>query len=218
MVNNNVNTDNKPKPTRWKVPIPEKTIDLMDDEMLLAIDPGEIFVNFEETTKVNHCLGGKWIPLIKEQDNSVSHLIMVHENYVNLIDEIPNQIYSNEDEEKEEVNGFVKCGTVDCNVGMVMFVTHSHFYNENDIEIHDENDSADTIGEFVVRDGSYKAKGENKLFQEFSELYMKLMESEELMMLVPGGVVTYSGDGDGNYAVYAKNVDGKAVCAFIAFV
>ncbi|KAH0791888.1 hypothetical protein GPJ56_004172 [Histomonas meleagridis] len=218
LVYNNVNTDNKPRPTRWKVPIPEKTIDLMDDEILLAIDPGEIFVNFEETTKVNHCLGGKWIPLIKKQSYSVSHLIIVHEKYVNLIDDIPNQIYSDDGgKEKDEINGFVKCGVVGCDVGMVMFVTHSHFYNENDIEITDKNDSADTIGEFVVSDGTYKAKG-NKLYQEFSELYMKLMDMKKSMMLVPGGVVTYSGDGDGVYGVYAKNVDGKAVCAFIAFV
>ncbi|KAH0786621.1 hypothetical protein GPJ56_009448 [Histomonas meleagridis] len=96
-----------------------------------------------------------------------------------------------------------------------MFVTHSHFCNENDIEINDENDSADAIGDFIVSDGSFKASGDDKIRQEFSDLYMKLMATKESMMLVPGGVVTYSGYGDGGYA---KTVDGKAVCTFIAFV
>ncbi|KAH0790929.1 hypothetical protein GPJ56_005064 [Histomonas meleagridis] len=208
----------KPK---WKLPIPDKYIEVNDEEAIVAMDPLRNYSSDElkYLLRVTNCLGGKWIPQADIDDqNFVKSLIFVHENYQNVINEIPKfDIYESH---PMNLNGFEICGSVGVDAGMVTLVTNSHLFNLNDI---DNTQSGNRFGEYLVKnefipyiDGNDE---ESLAKNELSKLYSLDFSDSGFVKfkLFPGGATAESGGGDGEYYVLAKRVDGKAVCIAVLF-
>ena len=211
---------------KWRVPVPIDTIDVADGEDLIAADPCDVFTQKSEQTHIKNCLGGKWIPSIQYQDDTVGALIFVHNDYQKILEEIPKkdllEVLHQEGltpgMRSENLPGWEFCGVVGSDVAMSLIVTDSHFFNPNDIDIdYQDPDEINKIGNFVIGDGSFRPHDKDTAVKTIISKIITDIECEE-MFFVPGGAVCMSGYGDGCYPVFAKRVNGKVICAFTAFI
>ena len=224
------NKKQDPHKTRWKTPIKQPFFDVVDGENIVASDPCDTFCDYQDKTKVSNCLGGKWSFNFKKEDKITnSRLTIFHEQYNQLLNEPIIQTNLKKLYEKlenaeqgmiiDEYPGWEFSGIIDTSSFFISYVTDSHYYLFEDIDLDSEAMiNEQMIGPFYISISHMEIGDEQVfdelIFKEFSKLYSRTLSAKENANGIPGGVVGKSGRN--SYPVFTKRVNEKAVCSFIA--